>query len=460
MSWKDNLFDASFREVPFKVLKAEYHGGRRYTTRHRYKRSVLVYDLGPYDETFKIEAIITQTYENDYDYFTERDNLIWALSQNGYGELVHPFSGSYKVQVAGDFRMEESFEDGGVAKFEIPFIRVPSDENIKTLTQPFKQLVATEVDNGINLIADYFQQFLSRASFIQSTINDAIAMVNGVKNKVSQVQGAISATISAALGAMTNVVSLVTFAVGTPCDLVELFTDSADQFKNICGLGAEIDFDEALGGCSGKSKSELTGGDTGETESLDGESVPQNLGRSVVQQMVEGALQDNDYLSEQNGQAPETVQLNRDIMLNAMAYNLIGKACEIAMIIEFESEDEMLYIRDLISDAIDTLLLRLGSQEGIDSTVTDDSLVIDNTDAIIAFENLQSVFVKSITQQNSDLNKTIVYTVPPGVKSALELAYEKYRDITRLDEISKRNRKLVSNPGFLPGDTDIKVLEK
>ena len=73
---------------------------------------------------------------------------------------------------------------------------------------------------------------------------------------------------------------------------------------------------------------------------------------------------------------------------------------------------------------------------------------------------LRADFVKSMYSKFSDLTKEIDYTVSPGVENALVLAYKKYGDLDRDEDIYYRNRLLIRHPGFLPSGEALRILDE
>lgn len=116
MSWRDQLQEASWRNVPFFVESAEQSGGRRGQL-HEYPRRDEPFfdDTGRKARTFPIEGYVIGD-----DYFAARDALITALELDGVGELVHPYRGK-KRGIINDFRVRESTNEGGVARFSFTF---------------------------------------------------------------------------------------------------------------------------------------------------------------------------------------------------------------------------------------------------------------------------------------------------------------------------------------------------
>ena len=80
MSWKDNLREASFRDVPFFVESVSTEVGRRNVLyEYPFRDDPYIEDLGKAAGVYNVTGYVIQNADNDFDYFTERDNLIAAL---------------------------------------------------------------------------------------------------------------------------------------------------------------------------------------------------------------------------------------------------------------------------------------------------------------------------------------------------------------------------------------------
>lgn len=136
MSWKDRLFDASYRGVPFGVRENSRSGGRRVGV-HEYplRDTPLIEELGRAPRRFSVDAYIVGD-----DYARVRDRLIRRLESPSAGFpfrpggiLVHPTFGRVNV-VPTSFREVESTEEGRMARIAIEFVEAgdtlqPSSRN-------------------------------------------------------------------------------------------------------------------------------------------------------------------------------------------------------------------------------------------------------------------------------------------------------------------------------------------
>ncbi|HEV2363938.1 MAG TPA: DNA circularization N-terminal domain-containing protein, partial [Caulobacteraceae bacterium] len=102
MSFIDELRPASFRGVPFGVLRAESRYGRRLAV-HEYpfRDTPWPEDLGKASRRFQLEGFLvsdSRVYGGG-DVIAQRDAMVAAAEKNGQGALVHPVKGEIQVAV-------------------------------------------------------------------------------------------------------------------------------------------------------------------------------------------------------------------------------------------------------------------------------------------------------------------------------------------------------------------------
>jgi prophage DNA circulation protein len=445
--WRRNLIQASFRGVPFFVSRSDAGVGRRIKIHNAYRLYQITQDMGPEVDEFIIEGYVIQRPGNGFDYFNERDRLIDALKEFGVGELKHPFYGIVDVHVNGRVRIEESFDEGGIARFTINFLR-DAGRIVPTFTRNYAAMVDAAVLSASNFSIDnFFQRFETAVSFVNSLARDAISMIQKVQGAVAKVKGALKSTISSAIGALNAIISTVDAIIDSPCDMWNAIKGAADGFKGLVGLAGEVITGGIIGGCSGETRGEVT--------ELDGETIPEALGTETVNKIIEATeITETDFPAIADEQAS-----NRTAIIDSFKATLLMVACQASIRIDFSSQEKSNEIRDSVADTFDDFLIRMGAQQdtaedigGVDAT--------DNTDTFTAMENLRNVFVQAMTEKASSLTKTATHKVAPGVEPTLVIAYDLYKDIGRSDDIFKRNIPLIQHPGFPPGGEELAVLEE
>jgi prophage DNA circulation protein len=156
-SWRDQLVTASFRGVEFYVKKTSSEFGRKVRMSNFYGTDYsYIEDLGASTDGYTIEGYIIANKSNNYNYFEQRDQLIDALKTGeagtdnfvkspvnnkimgaggvaptkGFakgkspvpGKLMHPYYGEILAYLKEPAKIEESFEEGGICRFQATFV--------------------------------------------------------------------------------------------------------------------------------------------------------------------------------------------------------------------------------------------------------------------------------------------------------------------------------------------------
>lgn len=122
MAWKDTLLPASFRGVPFEVLRTRDMGKAAVPEHHYpYRDGGAVEDMGRDMRRIEITAAL---WGDAYE--TALQKLLKALGQRGKGELVHPVLGPVQAQVL-DWDAPHSAERPNYVEVTMRFV-VPGDD--------------------------------------------------------------------------------------------------------------------------------------------------------------------------------------------------------------------------------------------------------------------------------------------------------------------------------------------
>jgi prophage DNA circulation protein len=456
MSWRDKLDfsagygKASFRGAPFYVANTETGVGRR-TELHVYPDTksganqdcVWAEDLGAEADEFIVEGFVIQNGENGFDHFPERDRLIKALktytdvNKRNIGILVHPFYGKVEVSLQGKAKITESLsKDGGIARFKMTFVQY-NKPIFKQQTPDYLSLVDTSVLSAINAALDSFTNLMRTAGNYMSSLTGKITSVmNKMMNAVNSVKGALASTISAALNTITTAISLIETLLNAPCDLANIILDAVDSIKEIPGMAKDVVQGGIIGKCSGVTR--------GTQVTLDGSSIPESMGVSIVDNLATAS----NYTDESLGTISDE-QANNVSLVNNMAQTaMLGNACMVAIRTEFSSQDQMESTLTTVIDALDTLIERLGAQN---DEITDEIL-------FQAVQKLRADFVTAMYGQFADLAKEYDYQVNYDVENTLTLAYKKYDDLDMANDIFYRNK--LQHPGFLPSGSMMRLLSE
>lgn len=206
MSWREQLQDASFRGVPFQIDNAPNEFARRVAV-HEYplQERAETEDLGG-----RAVRILLDGYVIGSEYFTARDRLLDALNQPGPGELVHPYRGTFLVQLIS-CRMTESTREGGLARFQLEFIEA------RTVSAPARaadtQLrVRSQAELASTAATTQFAT--SWPANLGATIDSAIGSVLGAVRAVETVLGTVTATLDE-IGGIVSFPQRIASRVGT-----------------------------------------------------------------------------------------------------------------------------------------------------------------------------------------------------------------------------------------------------
>ena len=138
----------------------------------------------------------------------------------------------------------------------------------------------------------------------------------------------------------------------------------------------------------------------------------------------------------------------------------IVNAVRVAVRVSYDSYDKAMEVMNLVVERIDELLVLIGD-ESADETYADYDVYKNMDDSVyLSLVQLRATFITVMKQIGADLARVVDYQVPPAVIPTLVLAYERYNDITRDENIRTRNVPGVKHPGFLPEGQTIEVLSE
>ena len=465
--WRQRLYPASFRHIPFYALKCETSVGKR--TNVKYGSSVksqqeptanfktitavnhffsvgntkpYVEELGVELEEYKIEGYVIANDKNGYDYFSQRDDLASALRGTGSGVLVHPFLGVIDVYVKEKCTITESFEEGGICRFQMTFIQAGETR--------FPEFFLGDWIGGVDLDAfDMMLYYLdafasgikSATTFFSRTLNAIKSTINKVKNAITKIANAITILANTVSSGITDLIATIDALANSPCDLAKALFDGYDLIKNTLGDLGQTQIGGVVGGCSGVRR--------GGKEKIDKDNIPESLGTSVVNSIVSSQdYEEKDLGPGITGTAEQ--ESNIRMVVDTSKAAALKTACEIGIRINFTSQEKAMALTSTVVSAFDKLLLRLG----------DPLPGVDNEGRYNATEKLRKTFIEMMIAKNSLLAKEIYFPVTSGVSSSLTQAYDLYYDLDRANDIQYRNIGVVRHPGFLPSGNDIRVLNQ
>jgi len=147
-TWVSQLYDASYRGVPFHVNRPQTRGGRR-VVNHQYPRRNRPYaeDLGRRQHCYDLDGYVI-----GINAFAKRNALIAALDADGPGTLVHPTFGVLRVQVEDWGESEDLVRERRICRFRMSFVEA-GDPGAITVTADTSALAAAAATaaSAINL---------------------------------------------------------------------------------------------------------------------------------------------------------------------------------------------------------------------------------------------------------------------------------------------------------------------
>jgi len=491
MSWRDHLQKAKFRDATFYVKDVDTGIGRRNII-HQYpnKDDPFLEDLGLDVDEISINGYVIQNYGNDFDYFPARNKLMNALKKEGAGTLVHPFLGSMQVCVSGKTRIVEDFSQGGMAKFTMTFVKLSKDTNLGGLSvidrgmttwqgplfgqtkEIIKSGVKEKVDAAwIDSYKKILDNFVAKVSIPdlqfskKGLIADCTKAISMTKQAIESIRGSIVSNVSDALSILSTNLTNIDSILESPDEFAAWLKANIDVFLYMVGIDTNkvTVGGTTLGGWSGEYADDSI--------VLDGNSVPVVLGESIVDSLVEMSRfgeEDSDSPSlfggtldsiNVNTKNRARQSLNRLYMVNTIRNLALATSTRIAVRMSFVSYDKATSIMNTIVDGIENQLIKMGD-EAADETYLNYGFADDNNDSYVAMEDLRKEFVTAMRNLGASLAVIVNYTVPPYGITALELAYNRYYNLDRLDDIFKRNQPTVIHPGFLRGGSVIEILSE
>lgn len=464
-TWRDDLVPASFRGVPFHVASSDYSVGRR-NILHQYpgRDEPDSQDLGLDADEFVIEGYVIAKVGNDFNYFTERNALIEALKKSGPGKLIHPFLGDQNVILSGRARISETFSAGGIARFSMAFSHTGEVLSPSEDIDPRGNVDCVAEDLENDTIDSFYEQYKNVVQSGKKMISDFNSYIKMGKGAVNKIRNAGSSALSSVKSTFDDAASLITDVVALPCSIAGMIVDTYDSIMNVANIVTGGHIGDVLGQCSGVIKRRKLS-DTGD-------QVNQELGKTMTQALLGIAGNSNTtgfgappdggttsiggqlipIIATTDGSAREGA--NRLAFVNMVKVLSISAAIKAAIRTDFLSFDASKDVQSAIMNSIDYLLIKLGDESASDP-YKDFGIYVDNRNIYSSLEALRAAFVVGMRVTQLNLLSEVVYDAPPDGLTTLQLAYDRYSDIDREQEIFERNQPGVDHPGFLNGEINI-----
>ncbi len=419
MSWRDNLRDASYRGVPFKVLKISTDVGRR-NILHQYpfKDEPYLEDMGQDADVYNVTGYIVQNKKNNFDYFNERNALIEVLKAPGPGILVHPWLGDITVGLQGKARMEESFTEGGIARFVIIFVLAGLS------VSPAK-------------ITDYTEKVSKQADRVQDSMGTYVADVYNPDGP-SYIKASALSTAQAGIDMLTNIITTI--------------SNTTKEITTLGGLRTKLETAVGLGTTLASTIKQAFASFSNILTAF--ESMGFILASLSLVDF--GVSSDSSDVSIYGGTlvpVSETTDLrsreadNQELITNFYRVGGVAEACRAAATISYNSHVDIHNIMTLLVDEIDQLLNTMGSNP-------------INDELYDSLRELKPLIIAALESKGSALPDVRNYTVANDIEPSLVIAYDLYKDINRESSITDRNKIIMLHPGFPPSGSVIEVLSE
>lgn len=405
MTWRDNLQTADFRGVQFETKILSVTGGKKGKAHDRPRRDGgSSSDLGNKMRKFRVQAFI-----GGDDYIDLRDNLIDVLREDGPGEFLHPTMGILNVLPRSYTLSESVDEDGGFVRFTIDF----EEQNIPNEPQIVESITATtleDIDKSVVTASESFAEVFDAPD--SATQIEALKDVN---TTVDVIETSFLEDINSAVQAKFN--SLKAVIRNTTGAL--LLTDVETLMKNVQDL-----------------------------INLPG-TVAQEFNN--LKDRYEGFVDDILNLFPANG-VTKDIRKNQCSMAEVVAMGGIVALARTANTNTFTNRSDILSAVDSLEAIYDSYIARMNEYMGLFSGEVSkdryeaDSAVLDLLASIIAGS------ISSLTQKAFLLAVERKITLTSD-RTVLDLAFELYGDIDKVDELIDINQ--LNDPTLLVKGTEI-----
>lgn len=404
MDWRNRYRPGRFRSASFHVRRHDLTAGRR-LARHEYPQRDIPYmeDTGRSAREYLVEAFVIGS-----DYMFARDALIDAIEQPGAGQLVHPYYGTVRVVVSDKVKITETTDEGGMARFSIPFVEA-GEQHEPGSVDDTEFLLGNQFDVSLDA---FRKDFCDRFS------------VDGVLDFVSA-------------DAMNNVTGLLNMSVFSSVmgNLSLIQADPASLLFNLLpqNLASSLHNPGLL---AGGIVSLITGfkGSTSTKGIVSNNSVSSLINYDLP------ALPISSYTPSRERQSS-----NRDALVDLVVQTAATTQVTDLATSDPQTIEDAVDVIDDIVDLADKVLLKNGI--GYQAA---DALVQLRTDALRHFKARTANLPRSIS---------VINHVPmPAIVLAHDFYGERWNTFKRDHDIVQRNR--IRHPGFVPAGRKIQLISE
>ncbi|MGY2163745.1 DNA circularization protein [Pseudomonas tolaasii] len=403
MSWRDRMLPASFRGVGFWVDQAKVPVGKKGQLHEYPQRDEPFFEgLGQQSKVHELTAFVIGA-----DCLEQRDKLLKALEE-GAGELVHPWLGRLQVKV-GECDMTQTRQDGGLVTFTLKFY---PDQPLKfpATTVNTRQQLLVSADSLLGSMVQRFEQAIA-------LVKQARLGIQALRNGLVEVYQVIEQQFKPLIAIYADLNALVKGIKALPKEL-------SAEFKGLLGDVKELG-EFARSGYRGMLANLSQQVDA--ARRVDAPKLTTGKDSVAAAQATANLVQDALWVQIAHWLADLPVATRRVNLTTTPS--LEQQAAQPVQRLEVPVADDVLALRDQLNEALWQAALKADAGH------------------YVALNNVRQQMFSHLTAVASS-GVRLVNLTPMRNMPALLLAYQRFGDATRVDEVVQRNR--VAHPGFLP----------
>ncbi|MCL8308932.1 DNA circularization protein [Pseudomonas putida] len=416
-TWRDSLLKASFRGVAFEVENTSMPAGQRGQLHEFVQRDEPHFEqLGKRAQVHKLTAFVIGP-----DCFERRDKLLEALEVPGAGELVHPWLGRMLVKV-GACDLSHDRREGGMARFDL--------EMYPELPRKYPTAKVNTKQQALKASGGLLDSALGRFSSAMDKVNAARINLLSLRNSVSGVFNAVQQQFAPLMTGFNDLSGFVQMVVNAPGSLQSLFGSYLTSMTG--GLFSLFSFGSSSSGGSSS-----------------GSSYRSAL--SLASQHVD-SIKEIDTIAPAGGEdTSAAAQATANFVQDALLVQVTSLVAELPIAPKVEPVASVPAINQQVIQpteraevpvADDVLQLR----DDLTEAIWQASLKADHNhyQALTEVRHAVSAHLTAVAESGVRL----IEVTPVQSLPALVLAYRRFGDATRENEVVQRNR--IRHPGFVP----------
>ncbi|RXT97511.1 hydroxyacid dehydrogenase [Pseudomonas syringae] len=462
-TWRDSLLPASFRGVGFFIEKAVVPAGRKGQLHEFPQRDEPYFEsLGKQSKVHTLTGFIVGP-----DCFEQRDKLLQALEQEGAGELVHPWLGRVQVQV-GECGVTHNLSEGGLVRLDLKFYPAnPLKFPVSTLNTRRQLLGASE---------SLLDSALRRYRSVMATVDAVRINIQALRSALSGVFATIQRQFTPFMTIYSDVTALVHSLVNAPLTVSTLFTTFFASFDGDSRRARRANGTSSIGGAStGAGFGGSTGGGSGNgsASGSSGTAASNAAARSGSNGGV-SSVETVDYrsvISEATQQAEAVSGINLVSQSSGLDTGVTAQAAanlvQDALLVKVSKIVASMPVATTVTPL--TVVPSLDQQvtqalQRVDVPVADDVIELRDTlssaiweaslkadpEHYLALNTLRQALIRHLNAVAASGVRLVDLKVSEPLP-ALVLAYRRFGDASRAQEMVQRNR--LAHPGFVPPGT-------